>query len=36
MSLPRVLKSTIGQKDLGWSYTTLLDLGMIIIKEYLK
>ena len=36
MSLSRVLRSTIGQKDLGWSYANLLGLGITTIEEYLK
>ena len=36
MSLPKVLRSTIGQKDLGWSYTILFSLGIIIVEECLK
>ena len=36
MSLPKVLRSTIGQKDLGWSYVFLLGLGIITVDEHLK
>ena len=36
MSLPKVLRSTIGQKDLGWLYAALLGLDMITVKEHLK
>jgi len=31
-----VLRSTMEQKDLGWSYASLLDLGIITVEEHLK
>ena len=34
--LPKVLRSTIGWKYLGWSYAFLLDLGIITVNECLK
>ena len=36
MSLPSVLRRTIGWKDLGWSYNCLLGLGMTIVDDLLK
>jgi len=36
MSLPRVLRRTIGQKAFGWLYDVLFGLGMIIVDEILK
>ena len=36
ISLPNVLRSTIGQKDLGWSYNCLLGLRMITVDNFLK
>ena len=36
MSLPRVLRSTIGRKALGLSYDCLFGLGMTIVIEILK
>ena len=36
MSLPRVLRRTMGQKAFGWSYEDLLGLGIIIVDEILK
>ena len=36
MSLPRVLRRTIGQNTFGWSYEVLLGLGMIIVDKTLK
>ena len=36
MSLPKVLRSTIGQKDLEWLYAILFGLGIITVEECLK
>ena len=36
MSLPNVLRRTIGQNAFGWSYKDLLGLGMIIVDKTLK
>ena len=36
MSLPRVLRRTIGQKAFGLSYDGLFGLGMIIMVDILK
>ena len=36
MSLPRVLRRTMGWKAFGWLYKDLLGLGMMIVKEILK
>jgi len=36
MSLPNVLRRTIGWNAFGWSYKDLLGLGMIIVDETLK
>ena len=36
MSLPKVLGSTIAQKDLGWLYANLLDLNITTVEEHLK
>ena len=36
ISLPNVLRSTIGQKDLGWSYDCLLGLGITTVDDFLK
>ena len=33
MSLPRVLRRTIGQKALGWSHIILLGLGIILTRQ---
>ena len=36
ISFPKVLRSTIGLKDLGESYDALLGFGMIMVIEFLK
>ena len=36
ISLPRVLRRTMGWKAFGWSYKDLLGLGMMIVDEILK
>ena len=36
MSLPNVLRSMIGQNDLGWSYDCLLGLGITTVDDFLK
>ena len=36
MSLPKVLRSTMGQKDLRWSYAILFILEIITVEECLK
>ena len=36
MSLPSLLRRTIGQNAFGWSYDNLLSLGMINVDETLK
>ena len=36
ISLPNMLKRTIGQKDLGWLYDCLLGLGITTIDDLLK
>jgi len=36
MSLPRVLRKTIGQKAFSWSYEVLFGLSMIIVDKILK
>ena len=36
ISLPRVLRRTMGWKAFSWSYEDLLGLGMMIVDEILK
>ena len=36
MSLPRVLRRTIGRKAFGLSYNDLFSLGMITVEDNLK
>jgi len=36
ISLPKVLRRTIGQKDLGMSYKAFCSLGMMIVFDALK
>ena len=36
ISLPNILRSIIGWKDLGWSYDCLLGLGITIVDNFLK
>jgi len=36
ISLPNVFSRTMGLKDLGKSYNNLLDLGIIIMVDFLK